>query len=289
VLTAVALIAAVAVPAGLVAWRLGGRPGGPLPTPTADAPVLMAGYLGVFVGYQVLVQVFAAVVASEPAAVRGAVGTLLTAPVVWIGWRAFRGWVSVSPRAVAVGVAGWLAVSPAVYGVNAAAESASRAAGLSPVEHPLVELFRTADPPQLAVLFAAATVATPFAEEVLFRGLLLGTLVARPHLCWFPLALGVAVAGLTADGTPFHRPAVGFAAVLMLGLFALRRWPEWLAVWATAGFFAAVHSNVWPTPVPLFGLGLALGWLTVRTGGVLAGTVLHGLFNAVSAVYLIRA
>ena len=49
-----------------------------------------------------------------------------------------------------------------------------------------------------------------------------------------------------------------------------------------------VHASVWPSPVPLFLLGLALGAVAVRTGGVLAGTVLHGLFNAVSLVYLLR-
>ena len=40
-------------------------------------------------------------------------------------------------------------------------------------------------------------------------------------------------------------------------------------VYVSAAFFALVHSAVWPTPIPLFFLGLGLGWLAVRTRGIL--------------------
>jgi membrane protease YdiL (CAAX protease family) len=59
------------------------------------------------------------------------------------------------------------------------------------------------------------------------------------------------------------------------------------AVYASAALFAAVHSSVWPSPVPLFALGLGLGYLAVRTRGILVPVIVHGLFNAVSAVYVL--
>ena len=47
-------------------------------------------------------------------------------------------------------------------------------------------------------------------------------------------------------------------------------------------------SVVWPSPVPLFVLGVALGYLATRTNRIAACAVLHGLFNAVSYVYVLR-
>ena len=60
------------------------------------------------------------------------------------------------------------------------------------------------------------------------------------------------------------------------------------ALYVSAAFFALVHSAVWPTPIPLFFLGLGLGWLAVRTRGIFVPVIVHGLFNAVSAVYVLR-
>ena len=38
---------------------------------------------------------------------------------------------------------------------------------------------------------------------------------------------------------------------------------------------------------PCIALGLGLGWVAVRTQGLLAPFLVHGLFNAVSAVYVL--
>jgi membrane protease YdiL (CAAX protease family) len=89
-----------------------------------------------------------------------------------------------------------------------------------------------------------------------------------------------------------HRAALAFAAVLAVGLAAVWRFVRagarrTRAVYATAALFALVHST-WPNPIPLFVLGLGLGWLAVRTNGVLVPILVHGLFNAVSAVFLLR-
>jgi len=56
------------------------------------------------------------------------------------------------------------------------------------------------------------------------------------------------------------------------------------AVWASAMIFAAAHSGVWPTPVPLFVLGLGLGYVAYRTRSIVAPILIHGLFNTVSVI-----
>jgi len=59
------------------------------------------------------------------------------------------------------------------------------------------------------------------------------------------------------------------------------------AVLASSALFAAVHANVWPSPVPLVVLAVGLGYLYLRTRTLIGPVVVHGLFNAVSAVYLL--
>jgi membrane protease YdiL (CAAX protease family) len=54
------------------------------------------------------------------------------------------------------------------------------------------------------------------------------------------------------------------------------------AIYAAAAIFAVVHP--WPTPVPLFPLGLGLGWLAYRTRSLVGPMTLHALFNAVACL-----
>ena len=84
--------------------------------------------------------------------------------------------------------------------------------------------------------------------------------------------------------------AVLYALVIRYGRSVWHKFPTHTigGIISTATLFAAVHSAVWPSPVPLFFLGCALGYVVVRSGGITASVVLHGLFNAVSTVYLIR-
>ncbi len=65
----------------------------------------------------------------------------------------------------------------------------------------------------------------------------------------------------------------------------LRRFPgsEGLtAVALQALAFGIAHAGQGLAPVPLTILGIVLGWLTLRTGTLLPGILLHALFNAVS-------
>ena len=54
------------------------------------------------------------------------------------------------------------------------------------------------------------------------------------------------------------------------------------AVLASAGLFAAAHMGQGLAPVPLFVLGIVLGWMALQTGSIVGCTLLHALFNAVS-------
>ena len=103
----------------------------------------------------------------------------------------------------------------------------------------------------------------------------------------------MAAAALYTAGSGKLGPVI-FARCSTLGLAVLwvsvRRGKRHArAIYASAALFGLVHSSVWPSPVPLFFLGLGLGWLAVRTRGVLVPTIVHGLFNAVSAVYVLAA
>lgn len=60
-----------------------------------------------------------------------------------------------------------------------------------------------------------------------------------------------------------------------------------LAIYGSAAAFALMHHN-WPDPIPLFGLGLVLGWLTFRTQSLLTAITMHALFNLVAVLALLQ-
>jgi membrane protease YdiL (CAAX protease family) len=60
----------------------------------------------------------------------------------------------------------------------------------------------------------------------------------------------------------------------------------WAAIYGGALLFAVCHAPVWPTPIPLFVLGLGLGWLAQRTQSLVSSLTVHSLFNAVACLVL---
>ena len=93
-------------------------------------------------------------------------------------------------------------------------------------------------------------------------------------------------------------PAGFFLAIVPLD-YLLPRW-SWLrrrlrlrsrqqvrAILASSALFAAFHAPVWPSPIALLVLAIGLGYLYLRTRNLMAPIVVHGLFNAVSAVCLL--
>jgi len=201
---------------------------------------------------------------------------------------------------VALAGGAWLVLSPLVLVLNALVNFLSQQQGVEPESHALA---RMSGRPALDQLLLAleACVGAPLREELLIRGLLLAWCVgrvpvpgagvgpvtaARPWFVMCAAALFAVSSGKTG--------AAAFAAALAVGLAVLWRVKRTgarrcRAVYATAALFGLMHSSVWPNPVALFVLGLGLGWLAVRTNGVLVPVLVHALFNAVSALFVLRA
>lgn len=306
-LTAGAIVSAVAVPLGLVGWVLGGqgrsltRPAwGPWRVPWGGfevfAAFLLVAFTLPFAVAQTQIPSLAVGVVALPLQLAILAATVRFLYPKWSVPRANP--FAALPPAVVV----WAVLTPAVLLFHAGIVQLFTAFGWKPDEHPLSKFTGGSDFTRLLFLVQAC-VAAPLIEEVLFRGVLLPWVIGsryRPPAAdsppaspaalrpWLVTAFAVAFAALSGKIGP-----IVFAAVLAGGLglvwVTVRRGKRHVrAVYATAAMFAAVHSSVWPSPVPLFLLGLGLGWCAVRTRGVLVPAVVHGLFNAVSAVYVLR-
>lgn len=333
--TAGALVAAAAVPAGLVALALRGRSEPllphwkPLPVPWSGFEVTAAFIVVMFVipisslsllennGFYQIVYgdefPRAGAVEGNPeqkaeaTTLRTLWANLLALPLVlgalaltrltlYSRWHPpARG--SVTGK-VALAVLAWLLVAPAVLLLNAVVNAVATSLDVPPDTHSLAKL---GSRPALdrILLVLEACVGAPLREELLIRGALLWWCVGRLKLPglgvtaptsarpWFVLGAGVILSGLGGKWQPLV-----FAAVLTIGLIVLYQVKRTgarraRAVYATAAFFALMHP-VWPNPVALFALGLALGYLSVRTNGLLVPVLVHALFNAVSVVFVLR-
>jgi membrane protease YdiL (CAAX protease family) len=232
-----------------------------------------------------------------------------------------RGWA----RNVVAGYLTWLLVTPAAFVVFVLANIVhARLTGQPPDKHPLTMLGDSAGTREW-VLFALQTVLlAPVLEEFVFRGLLLPWLAqrrpppapeallaippARRPLMVLILAVGVAVvlqaedvrqawaAGDHYAAAAHLIPGGFFLALVPLSFVPFDRLRRHLrvrcrqharAILASAALFAAFHAHVWPSPVPLVVLAVGLGYLYVRTRSLVAPVVVHGMFNAVSTVYLL--
>lgn len=193
-------------------------------------------------------------------------------------------------RNLLLGFVAWAVVTPLAYLVQYATVSALGAGD----EHPLKRMLEEHPGEATAlVVLVVAVAAAPVAEEFLFRGVLQPWLTRRG---WAP-AVVTLIALLWAFEAGWSRepkdlaPALFVLAVspgLLVGPY-LMRWciPNRgvaAAVFAASLLFAALHSSVWPSPVPLFVFGLAQGWLAYRTQSLVPPLVVHALFNAVACV-----
>jgi membrane protease YdiL (CAAX protease family) len=154
-----------------------------------------------------------------------------------------------------------LLLLPVIYGVMA---TLSRL--IAPRSHPVFESIRGdgGSAGTAWLTFISAVIAAPVAEELLFRGVLLGWLTS------------LALEGESRRGAwePGRRAP---ARALWV--------PNILASW----LFAALHVPQWPAPIPLFLLSLGLGWLAQRTGRLGGPIVAHMAFNGLSTVMLLIA
>lgn len=228
------------------------------------------------------------------------------------------------PMDFALGFTFWLGLTPVVYLLHLLAVIGYiTVAGHKPAVHPLLELAQQRPAGQLWLMVVQAVLVAPILEELLFRGVLQPWLSRRRwggDLAMF-LALGCALA-LRSGSTallPTERENILTAlapALFVLAMIPAYRLFDWAAAkgrpafvsWmldglatrdpedreraaraivGTAMLFASFHAAVWPTPIPLFGLGLGLGWLAYRTQSLVAPITLHVLFNAVGVGMLL--
>ncbi|GIW83636.1 MAG: CPBP family intramembrane glutamic endopeptidase [Thermogemmata sp.] len=208
------------------------------------------------------------------------------------------------PARLALAAVAWTLLAPLVLGLNGLIDWTYSQLGGEPEEHPLTQL-DVSVPRNALLLVLQACVAAPWVEECVMRGLVLPWLLAArterrrtlfdgawPSLKARQRAMVMIVVSLWPAWNCSHWEAVIFLGLLALGLELLQRSPirhrrHWSAVFASAVVFAMFHSAVWPSPLPLFVLGLGLGWLAVWTRGFFCPALLHAFFNAVSTLYLL--
>ncbi len=198
------------------------------------------------------------------------------------------------------GIGVWLVVTPVVLGLHQLVQSFYQAAFQKvPAEHPLTQIAQQGGLTswEWFLWVSAVVVTAPITEELLFRGVLQSwlsyqrrgpegaiglafvlTILMRAEVIRAAWSQGMVVKAESLS------PLL-FVLILLAGLPLVRRWrPEMAAVWGMSTLFALFHTGVWPTPVPLFVLGLALGELFRRTGSLVGPMLVHSLFNGASVV-----
>lgn len=203
----------------------------------------------------------------------------------------------------------WLAVTPLVFGVGYLASLAYFALmGSKPEPHPLQQLAEQSPTLMDGILIGlSALVVAPIGEELMFRGVLQPWLAQREwggHLGMglaTLIALGTVISGfhdlnnITLKTFVANLSPMLFVLAMLPGYFYVDRvFQRWVpnrsavrGIFATALIFGMVHSFAWPTPIPLFVLGLGLGFLAYRTQTLLAPILFHALFNAVACLTLV--
>jgi membrane protease YdiL (CAAX protease family) len=214
-------------------------------------------------------------------------------------------------RNLLLGWLAWLLCTPPVLVLNILVSWGYRLwEGEKPEEHPLARLAR--EQPlaiEWVLIGLTGVVMAPILEELLFRRVLLAWAARRPWggpiilLAAFALTAGKSLLDITEAWdqdclslrSALHalEPTI-FVLVMATGFFVgERRFRSWRsqpctvrAIYSTALLFGVFH--IWPTPVPLFVLGLVLGYLAYRTQNLIAPMVLHALFNGVACLLILR-
>jgi membrane protease YdiL (CAAX protease family) len=207
-------------------------------------------------------------------------------------------------RNLLVGLVGALVLVPAVFAVYYLVLAVYRALGAGPAEeHPLTQVAQLGlSPVEWGLLVLSAVIAAPVLEELVFRGMLQPWFATRRAggLAAMVLAFLLALAMRHNDieaALPRGPRAVlvecvpAFFVLALAPVFLLVWWrsrtPAGPAIFGTAVLFAAFHSSVWPSPVPLLLLALGLGYLAYRAQSLAAPMLIHALFNGFNCVLIL--
>jgi len=195
----------------------------------------------------------------------------------------------------------WLLTTPVIYLIEQYVEY-QIFRGMPPPQHPLTTLLQS-HPTGLQALevICQAILLGPVLEELLFRGIIQPWCMKKPRNGQLILiaALLFALFVYSSSSKESNTSLAPAAFVLFMApayyVFGLiwRNAPKRArvvqAIYSTSLLFAVGHSSVWPTPIPLFFLGMALGWLAYRTQSLIGPIFLHGLFNSVACLALALA
>jgi membrane protease YdiL (CAAX protease family) len=229
-----------------------------------------------------------------------------------------------APTDFALGFTFWLGLTPVIYLLHLlAVVGYITVAGHRPAIHPLMELAQQRPPGQVWLMVVQAVLVAPVLEELLFRGVLQPWFGRRRWGGDLAMFIALASALFMRSGSTALLPtereniltalAPALFVLAMIPVYRLFDWATtkgrpsfmvWLldglathdpvnreqtarAIFGTSMLFASFHAAVWPTPIPLFGLGMGLGWLAYRTQGLVAPITLHMLFNAVGVGMLL--
>ena len=209
------------------------------------------------------------------------------------------------------GVVACLLLLPCVYGVMVLATQLWR-----PRQHPVAQMvLGDASGPTAVLAVLSGVVLAPAAEELLFRGVLLGWLTGlrlrlraallKPEPA--PITPVVLDEGtdLPFEAEPGPRDvwAPPQSAIVpqapdlgdVIDLVATPKAPPPSALdllvpnVVVSALFAGLHAAQWPAPLPLFLLSLGLGALYQRTGSLVGPMTMHAMFNGLSTAVLFLA
>ncbi|MSR73899.1 MAG: CPBP family intramembrane metalloprotease [Planctomycetes bacterium] len=243
---------AVYVPcAGLASWwMLRCFAARPAQSPRQDGQDLAAIALGVLLASHLL-RLFVRTVARDlPEPTPRLLGyvplVLSSALLLWVGLARYRGvlGVRIEVREVVHALATYTLFFPLVLGLHWCNERAFANGAPAPRQETMVFLADASVWSRILVVTALVSL-VPLSEELIFRGFLLRGLE------------GLAAAQFGAGATA-----------------------RWLALVGSALVFAGVHEHF--AMLPVFGVGLILGWLTQRTGSITTACVFHALHNGVT-------
>lgn len=178
-------------------------------------------------------------------------------------------------RQLWVGAGGALFVAPVVYAIQFLAVMI-----WTPHDHPVEDMIRNQFTLPVAYLaFLSAVVMAPVLEELLFRGLIQTWLLK--------LASRQTMQSREPIAETWDADADATSAAATIGLSSRR--PALQAIFLTSLFFAVVHFEQWPAPIPIFILSLAIGTVYHLTGSLLASIAMHATFNGLSTLMLFLA